>query len=375
MPQDILILGASIRAAAQSACRAGYTPFGADLFCDVDTQQCAKVSRCESYPKGLVAAAEAVQSTRWMYTGALENHPKLIDIISARHKLLGNDAATVRRVQNLELLQAVFSDNGISFPDTRATPEGLPRDGSWLRKASKSAGGMHVDIWNDDCSKCAKRGKYVWQRKVVGRSTSGVFVADGNRARLLGVTAQRLVDADRGDFRYAGSSTVLPERDEIADQLEQAGSVVATEFQLAGLFGIDAIFDGRTVWPIEVNPRYTASIEILERAGGFSAVDLHFAACTGSKVDDAATQSLGCHAAKRIVYAVHDLTINDAFADWVYSLNATEQWPAIADIPAVGTKILADQPIATLLVSGASSNVIDRREQTRIEQMRRTLNM
>ena len=57
---DLAILGASARAAAQSAIRAGLSPWCADLFADRDLCAMASVARCErhDYPHGLLDLME-----------------------------------------------------------------------------------------------------------------------------------------------------------------------------------------------------------------------------------------------------------------------------------------------------------------------------
>ena len=57
MQPSVLILGASTRAAAQSAIRAGLRPICADLFADLDLRDCARVLDVDDYPHGLAAAA------------------------------------------------------------------------------------------------------------------------------------------------------------------------------------------------------------------------------------------------------------------------------------------------------------------------------
>ena len=54
----LIIIGASTRAAATSAWRAGWTPWCADLFADADLERIATVRKVppETYPHGLLAA-------------------------------------------------------------------------------------------------------------------------------------------------------------------------------------------------------------------------------------------------------------------------------------------------------------------------------
>ena len=67
-------------------------------------------------------------------------------------------------------------------------------------------------------------------------------------------------------FQYAGSIGLLPISEATDKTLMMLGDVLTKQFDLSGLFGIDIILDGDQVWTIEVNPRYTASMEICEAA-------------------------------------------------------------------------------------------------------------
>src|SRR4029079_4231062 len=100
MQPSLLILGASTRAAAQSAIRAEFRPICGDLFAALDLRACARVLDVPDYPRGLVAAAAAAPECPWIYTGGLENHPALVDRISETRPLWGNDGAALRRIRN-----------------------------------------------------------------------------------------------------------------------------------------------------------------------------------------------------------------------------------------------------------------------------------
>ena len=66
---------------------------------------------------------------------------------------------------------------------------------------------------------------------------------------------------------------------DLQDQFQRIGQCLANDFSLRGLFGVDAIVNARGVWPVEVNPRYTASIELIERQRQISLIPWHRAAC------------------------------------------------------------------------------------------------
>src|SRR5437870_262955 len=134
--QRLIILGASTRAAAFSALRAGLQPWCADLFADADLQACCPVVRIASpaYPKGFVAISDKALSGPWMYTGGLENHPRLVESISSKRVLWGNGAKSLSVVRSPFTLAKVFRANGISFPMVYECATGLPQKGRWLIK-------------------------------------------------------------------------------------------------------------------------------------------------------------------------------------------------------------------------------------------------
>ena len=142
--RKLAIVGASARAAAFSAIRAGYEVVAADLFADADLARVAAVTRISNYPEGLADWLAATECDAWMYTGALENYPDLVDRMAAIRPLLGNSGAPLRDVRDPMKLQLALTGAGMLFPETRTSPAGLPLDGSWLCKTYGGASGSGV---------------------------------------------------------------------------------------------------------------------------------------------------------------------------------------------------------------------------------------
>ena len=157
-------------------------------------------------------------------------------------------------------------------------------------------------------------------------------------------------------FRYCGSIGPLELGDATKDRFAQIGNVLAEAFDLRGLFGVDAIVAGEDVWPLEVNPRYTASVEVLERALGIRAVELHVAALgSPPKACPPTVQAAKYEPARRgkaILFATAATIVSCGFAEWCQQQNVNGEWPTVADIPAAGTPIAPGQPIATVLAAG-----------------------
>ncbi len=63
-------------------------------------------------------------------------------------------------------------------------------------------------------------------------------------------------------------------------------AAVAAEFGLAGVNGIDFISRGGRAYAVEVNPRWSASMELVELAYGVSVFGAHAAACAHGQLPD-----------------------------------------------------------------------------------------
>src|SRR5215213_4454745 len=93
---SLIVMGASVRALAFSARRAGFQPWAIDLFADRDLAAICPTVKIQRYPEDFAAALAEAPEARWMYTGGLENYPRLIDEMAKIRPLVGNGGAVVR---------------------------------------------------------------------------------------------------------------------------------------------------------------------------------------------------------------------------------------------------------------------------------------
>lgn len=383
-PRHLLTVGASARAAAQSAQRAGFAVTAIDLFADEDLTECATAIRSENYPADLVHLAATAPSGPWMYTGGLENHPRIVAEIAARRPLWGNDAAVLRRVRNPRQVHAVLAKRGLPALDVTLDPTDVPRDGTWLAKPLNGSGGKHIHPLDDRSpalqptrrDEKRKNAGWYFQRRQPGLPASAIFLGHKRRGRLLGVSEQLVGQpwCIGSPFQYAGSICPLL-HDDLGDddfhaQLRELGDTLAGEFGLVGLFGVDGIIHDRRFWPVEVNPRYTASCEVCERLTGLNMVSLHARACHENlPLSDLEPRWPGC-VGKLIVYARRDGEFADRSAAWVRNLNAGQSACRVADIPRVGTVFQPGDPIATLLAHGDAPQKLRDRLATLADELR-----
>ena len=104
---DVILIGASVRALADSAGRAGLNPICVDLFRDADLlarHPDSLICPFEQYPEGFWPALQSLPPLPVIYSGGLENYSSLVDLISTRHEIRGNAGSVLRRVRDPFLL-------------------------------------------------------------------------------------------------------------------------------------------------------------------------------------------------------------------------------------------------------------------------------
>jgi predicted ATP-grasp superfamily ATP-dependent carboligase len=175
-----------------------------------------------------------------------------------------------------------------------------------------------------------------------------VFAADGRSAVTLGISRQLVADARFGarGFRYCGSlfgPALFPRQAQLLERAALLASAVTEEFGLMGLNGVDFIARNGVPFPIEVNPRYSASMELIERANGTSMFEVHVRACHGilprPHACGAGTEG------KAVVFARRDVTMGDT-RHWLQ-----RGW--LGDVPTAGEKIRRGRPICTVFAHAA----------------------
>lgn len=377
MTNQVLIVGASTRAAAFSALRAGLEPRCVDNFADRDLSEVFPVQRAlpDAGATGLEAAACASSNEPWFYTGPIENHPDLVGRVSRVHRLLGNPPEILRAVRNPERLADVLRRHGLSCPHVRLSPEGLPHDGTWLEKPVASGGGRLIRPLEHTRESCTE--PTCFQQRIEGGSFSALFVASRGGASLIGVTRQ-LTGAPVCPFAYRGSIGPLSVPTGLKARLDLMGGVLASEFGLLGLFGVDYILSDDEPWVVEVNPRYTASVEVFELALRRSLLVEHLRACDAELA--AANRARATSAArtaprvvgKAIIYASRSVVTPEIPVDDAWRLEPFAV-PAIADVPWPETHIEAGQPVLTVFSTDTDLSSCESRLDCHVEHWRRRI--
>jgi uncharacterized protein len=333
-PTRVLIVGASGRAAATSALRAGLKPVVMDLFADDDTQRIADTTRCIYYPADFIPLTKALPRMPWFYTGGLENHPDVVDAISEHHDSLGNPGYVLSQVRDPWYLQQL----GDQFAPIEQISSHTPTLPS-VRKTLGGSGGFGIRF--AEATDCCDEPGYYYQRFISGDSYSAIFQAAADNVVSLGVTRQLIGTPwmHAKPFQYSGNISQPWER-------EPLGSWPTTLIQrtgMRGIFGID--FCGEPRRALEVNPRYPASIEVLELATKNSLLFRTTPPDPGR-----------CVVGKAVYYAPFDIR-TPRIGPWSAEFTHTfDPWrvPDYADIPHEDTLVSQGEPVLTLLAEAAT---------------------
>jgi predicted ATP-grasp superfamily ATP-dependent carboligase len=354
---NLLIIGASTRAAAFSALRAGLQPTCIDLFADADLQARCRVVRIppEKYPHGFLQAAEKEPPAPWMFTGGLENRAGLVRLIAEQRPLWGVGPDQLKRMRNPRILRLLDVPCPAYWHKARCD---LPA-GEWLVKPWVGSGGTGIRRWSGSRPPAALLKTHYFQEFIEGTPSAAIFVGDGENARLLGVTKQLVGESwlHAAPFHYCGSIGPLRLNAALREAYERLGTALANLCRPRGLFGVDCIQHGNIPFPVEVNPRYTASVELLEYGEGASAIALHRAAFDPNA--PSATETRPGEAGivgKAILFACKPL-IFPSDGPWMPSLRsptALNELPEFADIPHAGEWIGKGRPILTLFARADS---------------------
>jgi hypothetical protein len=349
----VLIVGVSTRALAESASVAGYECLSVDAFGDLDQKErvqnvgLLRDRGCVYSVTAAVAVARGLSAGFAAYNGNLENHPAAVERLARGRVLLGNSPQTLVRARDFPALARVARKAGVRVPQTHAPGHARRGTGGkqWLRKPLRGGGGDGVREWTPGMP---VRPHEVIQERIEGVLASMSFAADGKRAVVLGLARGLAGDDVLGarEFRYCGSLFPFEADGGLVSRLEDLAQAATRAFGLRGTNGIDFIVRDGEAYVLELNPRYSASMEVIERGRRLSVFEVHRAACDGALPPPPGplpTRVFG----KAILWARGDRVAGD-----------TRPWLArddVRDVPFPGDRFKAGQPICTVFAEGVDA--------------------
>jgi predicted ATP-grasp superfamily ATP-dependent carboligase len=354
----VLICGVSTRAAAESAARAGYSVTALDAFGDLDQHAAVRAISMPRDAGRRFTAAAAARAARDLdceavaYLSPFENHPRAVGRLARGRALWGNPPEVLRRVRDPRLLARALRIRGLPSLAIRSDDSNDSHDSKgWLLKPRRSGGGHRVRSWPRGAP--VPRGSYL-QERVTGTAGSVVFVAARGKVVPLAMSRQLIGEPAFGaaGYRYCGNIIAAagdPQWDRgeaLAEAAFCLARAAAEEFDLVGVNGIDFVARDGIPYLVEVNPRWSGSMEVVERAAGATLFGVHAAACaTGVLPDPGLPRTRpGVAAGKAILFARADVIMGETHA-W-------RDHGDLRDVPHPGERIRAGHPVCTVLATG-----------------------
>lgn len=359
----ILLVGVSTRAMVESALKSlpAEKILSLDYFGDYDLQElCENYSLKRTFSKTFTASnlflvSQYLSFQAILYTSNLENHPSLLKKFQGRGLLLGNSPETLSRIRSPGIFFPFLEKIGIPHPRTYFKDRKWPTEQNnpkfsqsvFLQKPIRSGGGFGIkQIKVPETKDC-----HILQEYIPGIPCSALFLANGQDSILIGLTEQLIGLKEFGSngFRYCGNllGKVWREADgsHLVRKLEEITTLITREFKLRGVNGIDFILKDGVPYLLEVNPRYTAAMELIEKAYRLPIVEAHLNSLEGylpafNLLNFLETGYWG----KAILFAEKDLKVPSIQKEWLEK--------GIRDIPPDGEFIHKGEPICTLFAYG-----------------------
>ena len=409
---SICFMGASCRAAAQSAARAGCTRILAwDDFLDADLLEIAQAESLADFPEDSPQGLAELQGIPLVLCGGMENRPDFIQRRIDRGMLCGVTGDMLRQLRSLVSWQRWASESRIGWPTTvqdLSDPRlDSVRSESWMLKPVGRAGGVHVRAIAslEGLDRVANLGldpgsltSNLWylQEYVPGISIGVSYCTGSNgntgsnwntqsseppKTRIVGIARSILseeLDAPL-PWIYRGSLAPYSVSPSVRASLERFATTVAQSTGIRGLWQADFQIDPNgQLWLLEINPRWSASMELHELLQGYSWITEHVRIlCDGaSKSVPSPGSPAGQQVAKGIVYAPHEMHLSVAQVDrlgrsgWHGTLRELETAEfRLADIPQsdpLGVDFAEGMPIVTVLVAGEkNADLLEKIRQAR----------
>ncbi|WP_455277579.1 ATP-grasp domain-containing protein [[Eubacterium] cellulosolvens] len=372
-----LVLGlVDVASITQSANKAGHSVFTLDLFGDLDTRKYSKkslsilkeygrnpIKDLELPDKFLNLAKKLIKENNIdaiLLASGLDDEGQLLQSLHDLVPILGNEPAKIEKVRNRHHFFNELRKLKIQFPETKFVNnlhEGLlaSRDIGFplVIKPTKGYGGIGIRMCEErkdlqDFLNDKPDDEWIIQEFIAGTPASVSIIADGSNSKILTLNEQLLKVEEFGqkeEFRFTGNIVPLEATEDLLQRCEELTNKIVSKFELKGSNGIDLIITDRSdeINIIEVNPRFQATLECIERYLGVNLVDLHLKACNQEELPTNLNKPQSKFVGRGILYSKSNIK----------TPNLTK-FDFTRDIPNPGLEIPEGEPICSVITDSSS---------------------
>jgi uncharacterized protein len=384
----IAIVGFSARAAAQCAKRQGFEVIAVDFCSDRDL-----LSDCQQHyhlqdPNWHVAFNATHPTVPILLTGGMENRIHLIEKCESSALKSGPNAIQLQAMRSLDNWAAWAVACDLGWPVTLTDAGEIQRvdemfpSREWIAKPFSGAGGNGIVEWTSREDRDRALGSepttgYVQQR-LPGESIGVTFLSSNVGSTIVGATASWKSEASFVGgpiYAYRGSYGPISLTCEQIERLQRFATLVGIETGLVGLWQADFLLHQGELTLLEINPRWSASMDILDVCLSIPLIRFHRACiCDSLSVEQFLQVASECYGqamssrksmlGKLIVYAPRSCVITPLQSErwwsqrWTSDMNCGATPYQFADIPNPSTTVSVGDPLLTVMASGGSPEVI-----------------
>ena len=384
----IAVVGFSARAAAQCARRQGFEVIAVDVCKDRDL-----LSDCQEHfqlhdPNWHVAFNANYPTVPILLAGGMENRTHCIEKCQSTTRRSGPIAFQLQAMRSMDNWAAWAVAVELGWPVTVRDTDAIHRiddllpGREWLIKPFAGAGGNGIVEWTgnkgrDWALSNEPKTCYVQQR-LPGESIGVTFLSSKVGSTVVGATAswKSEVSFMGGPlYAYRGSYGPIVLTREQLERLQRFATLVGFESGLLGLWQADFLRDKGELTLLEINPRWSASMDLLDVGLSTPLIQYHYACIRNSLRRERFLQvSLECFEqaqrsrksmiGKLIVYASLPCVVTQLQSDrwwsqrWTGDMNCGANRYQFADIPNPSTEVSAGDPLLTVMATGSSPEAI-----------------
>lgn len=318
-----------------------------------------------------------------IYASAWDNHPELLYQLEKikNLRIRGNSAAVISKLNQKKTLKNLFKlaeKAGFKTPDLFLNKNDFyyfsdKIDKDLIIKPYQSGGGLDLKLIKAGTAKekvlkdnfTANESFFV-EEFIKGNNRSCQFAADGKKARILSFTQELKADAVnpkfKNSFKYAGN--ILTKEDMKSRNIISIFiNELVKKYSLQGINGIDYIKNEQGIFFIELNPRFTAAVELIKDIYREELLNIYLKnELAADYLKKYLKRDLGL-SAKVIYYTDHNFKLKKTLSE-IFKIIKQEIPPRILaeskieikDLPKKGEFFKKDDPVFSLIIKSKNKN-------------------
>ncbi len=235
--------------------------------------------------------------------------------------LYTNSLSVFNCLENPKLFFETLKLLKVPFPQVNLSADSLENLGSdWILKDLGSSGGRGNKKLFGRKSKSSE----YFQKQLLGTAVSLSFLADGQHIIPLGYSKPITTKQSNLPFVFCGLDGPIELNDSIDQEALRISKLIVQKFKLRGFNGIDFLVSDKAVHFLDLNPRITASFEILQESHSFCFFEKHIHLTRGIPCNTCIPENFPAVQKKiisgfRIIYAESDFYMNEHCQESLFS--------------------------------------------------------